>query len=88
MQLVYRALELGYVFVAYDSRGCGHSQGDYISLGTNLVIKARISLNLGSWSCYYSFAWALYIESEYSVMGPVNGSSDRHELSYRQYPFY
>lgn len=43
MQLVNESLELGYTFIAYDSRGCGHSHGEYISLGNIYLIIVRIS---------------------------------------------
>ena len=52
MQLVNQSLELGYNFIAYDSRGCGHSQGEYISLGKYFITIGRISLNSGFGSSY------------------------------------
>ena len=45
MQIMKNALKSGNSLIAFDSRGSGHSQGKFISLGKILVIPERISLS-------------------------------------------
>lgn len=55
MQFVNQSLELGYSFVAYDSRACGHSKGEYISLGKHALTIDRILLDSGFGSSHFAY---------------------------------
>lgn len=43
LQFRNEALSAGYAFLCFDSRGCGHSEGDFITLGKYFQEVGRVS---------------------------------------------